>query len=246
MSPRRRRRLPPPDRSSVDAVVTRRVALARRLGPDDRDLLVDRTLQLVGSIGWEGVGLELTPEMVVTVAANAALPVLRLGPGAYRGVRAVIIRAGPAPAAGATHTGPVDGVVRSGGTVVGEAFGGTGPLSLDWHRALADSVHPRRGHNLVIHEFAHKIDSADGWSDGRPPLARDRAARWDEVFADEYGHTDDRESDAVLDPYAWQSPAEFFAVATETYFCRPDELAAAKPGLFEVLAAFYGVDLRRA
>lgn len=253
------RRRPPrgsrllPDRNLVETLVGAgpgapgappAVALAARLDIDGRRRLVERALEVARAVRWEGVGLELTPLMVGVVAANAALPVLEVGLDAYRDVRSVIVRRGPARAAGAGHAGPVTGVVRSGGLVSGEAFGGTGPLMVDWQRARADSRLPQRGRNLVIHEFAHKIDSADGWSDGRPPLRGERAAAFDAVMSDEYDHTDERPSDAVLRPYAWASPAEFFAVASETFFCRPDELAAAKPALFAALADLYRLDLR--
>ena len=117
-----------------------------------------------------------------------------------------------------------------------------GRSSSSWDAALAESRWPARGRNVVIHEFAHKIDMGDGYLDGTPPLRGDALSRWTAMIDDEYGHTAARPSDRVLGSYAWTNPAEFFAVATERFFCRPAVLAEAKPVLYEALSAFYRQD----
>jgi Mlc titration factor MtfA (ptsG expression regulator) len=95
---------------------------------------------------------------------------------------------------------------------------------------------------VVIHEFAHKIDMIDGYTDGTPPLRGAELARWTTVVVDEYERAESRPSDAVLRPYAWSSPAEFFAVATEAFFCTPEPLRNAKPDLYRALGDFYRQD----
>jgi len=92
---------------------------------------------------------------------------------------------------------------------------------------------------VVIHEFAHKIDMNDGYADGVPPLRGAALTHWQQVLRDEFHRTEGRDSDAVLRPYAWASPAEFFAVATETFFCVPTQLTAAKPVLYAALSDLY-------
>jgi Mlc titration factor MtfA (ptsG expression regulator) len=127
-------------------------------------------------------------------------------------------------------------------SVIGQASANAGPLVLSWDAALAESRWPGRGRNVVIHEFAHKIDMSDGYLDGSPPLRGDALVRWSAMVDDEFGHTDARPSDRVLGSYAWTNPAEFFAVATERFFCRPTALAEAKPALYGALRDFYRQD----
>ena len=62
---------------------------------------------------------------------------------------------------------------------------------------------------------------SDGLADGTPPLRGPNLTNWAALLADEYGHREHRPSDDLLRPYAWTNPAEFFAVATETFFCNP-------------------------
>ena len=95
---------------------------------------------------------------------------------------------------------------------------------------------------MIIHEFAHKIDMSDGYADGTPPLRGPALARWTPMLTDEYERTDGESADAVLDPYAWSNPAEFFAVATEGFFCVATRLADARPALYGALRDFYRQD----
>jgi Mlc titration factor MtfA (ptsG expression regulator) len=127
-------------------------------------------------------------------------------------------------------------------SIIGEATPNEGPLSVSWDAALADSRNPANGRSVVIHEFAHKIDMSDGYTDGTPPLRGDSLERWTAVLADEYEHARTRPSDAALRPYAWTNRAEFFAVATEAFFCSAPALRDAKPALYEALAGFFGQD----
>lgn len=102
--------------------------------------------------------------------------------------------------------------------VIGQAAANAGPLVISWDAARAESRGPARGRNVVIHEFAHKIDMRDGYLDGTPPLRGDALSRWTAMMDDEFGHSAARPSDRVLGSYAWTNPAEFFAVATERFF----------------------------
>jgi Mlc titration factor MtfA (ptsG expression regulator) len=45
-----------------------------------------------------------------------------------------------------------------------------------------------------------------------------------------------------LDPYAAKHPAEFYAVASEAFFVRPQPLAAAYPEVYRLLAQYYRQD----
>jgi MtfA peptidase len=138
-----------------------------------------------------------------------------------------------------------DPVAQGPVVLLGEAHHG-GPVVLAWDRVLRDGKRPQDGHNLVYHEFAHKLDMLDGSADGTPPL-HDRAAlvRWSRAC--EAAFLQLREQTAhgqptLLDSYGATNEAEFFAVATEHFLDRPRSLREQLPALYDVLAAFYRQD----
>ncbi len=243
MNWRRQRRGSLPTFDEIDGIIAANVPLAAGLDASERVRHRDLTSTLVGTKRWEPVaGLALTDEIRVTIAANAAIPVLALDLDVYRAVQSVIVRPSTAVSQG-LRAGRVDGTVADGPmAVIGQAAANSGPLVLSWDAALAESRWPGRGRNVVIHEFAHKIDMSDGYLDGSPPLRGDALERWSAMVDDEFGPTDPRPSDRVLGSYAWTNPAEFFAVATERFFCRPTALAEAKPALYGALRDFYRQD----
>ncbi len=232
-----------PDLALIETTIDERVALAALLEPSQRHHLCELTGLLVRTKRWEAArGFELDPEMVVTIAANAAIPVLALDPAIYRGVRSVIVQPSTTRSTG-RRAGPAVGVFDDTQTsIIGEASPHAGPVSIAWDAARHDSLHPASGRNVVIHEFAHKIDMADGFSDGTPPLRGPALARWSELLADEYDHAATRPGDDALRSYAWTNRAEFFAVATEAFFCTPTRLLDAKPRLYGAFSDFYGQD----
>jgi Mlc titration factor MtfA (ptsG expression regulator) len=139
-----------------------------------------------------------------------------------------------------------DGVVHEwDDELAGESWPG-GPVVLSWE-ALDDSGSVAEGGaNVVIHEFAHKLDMKSGEADGVPPLpSREARERWIEVFDADF----DRFCKAVgaggetfLDPYAAEHEAEFFAVASEAFFESPNALKREFPKLYELFAGFYRQD----
>lgn len=232
-----------PTSDEMDDIIAANVRLVDGLDTDELARHRDLTGALVRTKRWEPVaGLVLTDEIRVTIAANAVIPALGLGLDVYRTVQSIIVRPSTAISHG-RRMGRVEGTVADGPMpVIGQAAANSGPVVLSWDAVRAESRWPGRGRNVVIHEFAHKIDMSDGYLDGTPPLRGDALERWAAMVDDEFGHTDARPSDRVLGSYAWTNPAEFFAVATERFFCRPAELAEAKPVLYGALRAFYRLD----
>ena len=228
------------DSEQLNAVIDRNVALARRLAAPERELLAELTVELLRSKDWEAANeFALTPEITVTLAANAAIPILAIGLDVYDRVRTIIVRPTVALSTG-LRSGPLAGTVSDDELWTdGISMPDRGPVAISWDAARHESRHPSAGRNVVIHEFAHKIDMANGSADGTPPLRGPNLTNWTALLTDEYGHPEHRPSDDVLRPYAWTNPAEFFAVATETFFCTPHDLAAAKPTLYRALADFY-------
>jgi len=225
-------------------VVARVVPGWAYMDPEQHGRLLDDTDRLLGTFRWEAAnGFELTDEMCVHIAAQAALPIMGLGGHAYGKVGTVIVRPRSVRRIRVSE-GPVPGVVEeSSMDLAGEAADGNGPLVLAWDSVVSDTRHPQRGHNVVIHEFAHKIDLLDGMFDGTPPiLEEDRRDRWIEVCTDVFQRMLQGEDNGGLNPYAATNPAEFFAVATETFFTLPEMLLEAEPALYTELRDFYRQD----
>lgn len=231
-----------------DGYLDDNVALARGLDPSARRELLARVSAFIGETTWEGCGgLELTEEVQVTIAAQACLLTLGRDEDLYTDVDTILVY----PSTLVRPPRPLGlfeqprAPIGHGQTVIGEAML-RGPVVLAWDAVVAGG----RGHvpgNVVLHEFAHKLDMATGHVDGTPPLpTRAARARWAEVCTHVYAehrYRVDAGWPTAMDAYGATNEAEFFAVATETYFTRPLALAWEHPALYEVLADFYRLDL---
>jgi MtfA peptidase len=193
-------------------------------------------------------GFQVTDEVAVAVAAQACLPVLKLGLAWYDGFVGIVMHEGEVVAP--REVMDEDGVVHAyDETLAGEAMEG-GPLMLAWSEVAPEALDRLEGfdpaYNVVIHEFAHVIDMRDGWANGAPALDSPQArARWAATLEAEWqwfceqvdaGHA------TVIDPYGAEAPEEFFAVAVEAFFVAPAELRHEQPQLYRVLAEFFRQD----
>ena len=169
--------------------------------------------------------LEVTDDMAVAIAAQACLPVLRLGLSWYDDFTGIVVHPG-AMLARRKAIDPAGVVHDYREALLGEAMHG-GPVTLSWQDVAASGESAERGHNVVIHEFIHKIDMKDGAADGCPPLpSRAAEAHWQAVMQPAYDRFCEQVSMAErfgaqppwLDAYGASAPAEFFAVACEAYF----------------------------
>ncbi|MHB8120595.1 MAG: M90 family metallopeptidase [Desulfuromonadaceae bacterium] len=193
---------------------------------------------------WEGCGgLELNDEILVTIAAQACILLLGLPHNYYRNVESILVY--PSAVMPPAHTpgvfeqinSPLEGPVP----LVGQAFT-NGPVILVWDSVLHGARHPRNGHNVVYHEFAHKLDMLDGSADGTPPLDRDQLAAWVAVCTREFlrlRSLTEKGQKTFLDSYGTKNEAEFFAVATEEFFDRPLALQEHAPDLYQLLSSYY-------
>jgi hypothetical protein len=213
------------------------------LDEDEREQLEDDARYLIVEKNWEAArGFELTDEIRVMIAAQAGLLVLGLEDhDPYRNVGAIIVHATTVTLHG-ERAGPA-GTVSSGPFPVLGLTQHDGPVVIAWDEALANARHPERGHNVVYHEFAHKLDMLDGLVDGTPPLhSREALEQWVDVCTREYELLRHGENDPILDSYGAVSPGEFFAVVTEVFFDTPVELEAVKPELYGILRDYYRQD----
>lgn len=197
---------------------------------------------------WEGCGgLELTDEIRITIAAQACLLLLGLPHDYYRNVESILVY--PTTVVIPEHQPGVfervDRPLEANVPILGQAFP-QGPVLLVWDAVKRGARHPEQGHNVVYHEFAHKLDMLDGSADGTPPLIdRDQLAEWVEVCSREFlrlrGLAEQGQK-TFLDAYGAKNEAEFFAVATEEFFDRPLALQKHSSELYDVLNAYYHQD----
>ena len=197
---------------------------------------------------WEGAGgLEMTDEIRVTISAQACLLLLGLPHDYYKNVQSIIVYPStvivPQRKMGFFENtiAPVDPAQA----IIGQAFH-QGPVIIIWDAALRGGRHPESCHNVIYHEFAHKLDMLDGMADGTPPL-RDRAEYrdWVTTCTDEYLRLKQRANEgkkSFLDAYGATNEAEFFAVATEHFFDQPQLMMQHAPDLYRVLKHYYRQD----
>lgn len=211
-----------------------------RFDAEERRRFEDRVRLFVDQIYWEGRdGLEVTDEMRVLIAAQACRMTLNLPEDAYRRARTVYLFPATYSAPGQTE----DGLQAEGRSHRhGEAWL-RGPIVLSWDAAQRGVANERDGRNVVYHEFAHKLDMLDGYADGVPPQAGGKALElWNDVTEREYEALVDaaqRNKKTLLDKYGATNRAEFFAVATEMFFERPQRLKSRHPELYDSLVRFY-------
>lgn len=189
-------------------------------------------------------GLQVTDDMAVAIAAQACLPVLRLGLRPYGGFVGIVVQ--PDEVRVRREVVDDDGVVHEYDDVLaGEAMEG-GPVMLSWRDVSEAGESAEWGYNVVVHEFAHVLDMGDGVADGIPPLpSTAERRRWQAVLTDEYeGFCTrvDAGEDTLLDPYGTESPEEFFAVASEAFFVAPLDMRREHPALYALLAGYYRQD----
>ncbi|MFO0874686.1 MAG: M90 family metallopeptidase [Phycisphaerales bacterium] len=228
-----------------------------RLGDDGRARLRDEIRFFIAERFWEGcAGLEMTERMQVIIAAQACLLLLGRPDLEFRNVSTILVYpsgyfAGPQPT---PVLGGTPRVTDGAGTpVLGQAFD-RGPVILSWRHAQAGASDAGDGENVVIHEFAHKLDMLNGAVDGQPPMSsREQARAWHRTMTDAYEKLASEARmrtrigpwsgapapSAPIRPYALTNPAEFFAVATEVFFERGAALRAWDEELYGALAGFY-------
>jgi Mlc titration factor MtfA (ptsG expression regulator) len=244
---RRRERLrAEPFPASWQRMIETRVAVFSRLGAADRRELLGHARVLLEEKHFEGAGgFLMRDEVRVTIAAQAALLLLHRDTDYFPRLTSIIVY----------PTGYIASDMQraEGGiwserdeSLLGHTQRDLRALVLSWDDVRAGAADASDGRNLVLHEFAHQLDFEDGSTDGTPLLDTSAQARsWAQVFGAELEalrRAADEGEPTVLDPYGAEDPAEFFAVATETFFERGAELAQRHARLYEELRRFYRQD----
>ncbi len=191
-------------------------------------------------------GLEVTDEMRLLIAAQACLLTLQREEACFPGFRTILLHPDTYVAEEVRHDEEIE--ILEEHVRTGESWH-RGPVVLSWADVLADTRDGTDGRNVVLHEFAHKLDEAHDAGEGLPALGEPaQYASWAAVFSREYEAlcaAADRGRDTLIDPYGAESPAEFFAVVTEAFFEQSADLERAHPALYGELAKFYAVDPAR-
>lgn len=192
---------------------------------------------------WEAArGMDLTDDVKVLISAQASMLLLGLDIDEYFDVTSVIVHRSTVRLTG-THRSAAGTMTDGTQHLAGQATP-KGPVVLAWNAVQRGATRPDGGQNVVYHEFAHRLDMLDGLTDGTPPLGSDAAtSRWTEVCTPAFERV--QAGNSILRSYAATNPAEFFAVATETFFNRPLDLLGHEPDLYDVLRSFFGQDPAR-
>jgi len=194
---------------------------------------------------FEGCGgLQITDEVRVTIAAQACVLLLHRPSDDYPELSSILVYPTTYLVPG-SHTGPGGLVSEDSQARLGESWT-RGEVVLVWDSVLSGAADIHDGHNVVLHEFAHQLDQEDGVGDGAPILPRrSMYVAWARVLGHEFDHLVrdvERHHRTLLDRYGATNPAEFFAVATETFFEKPSQLRLKHPDLYAQLRTFYQQD----
>lgn len=234
--------------SAWEEIISSNVASFRMLNNTEQDHLKNLIKVFIAEKYWEGAGgLELSDEIRVTISAQACLLILNVPHNYYENVKTIIVYPStvipPPRKLGSFEVARAPVNIEQ--PILGQAFL-RGPVIIIWDAALRGSRHPELGHNVIYHEFAHKLDMLDGAADGTPPLQdRKEYQEWANVCSREFQRLRNytqRGMPSFLDAYGATNEAEFFAVATEQFFDKPNLLIKQSPDLYRVLQEYYRQD----
>jgi MtfA peptidase len=218
-----------------------RLPFVDRLTADERARLRATVILFLHEKSIRGAaGLRIDDRMRLLIAVQACVLVLNLDIDYFRGWVEIIVYPDEfVPVIEYTDDAGVVHVERE--ARAGEAWL-QGPVILSW----ADVAPATEGVNVVIHEFAHKLDMLNGDANGFPPLhAGMNRKAWAGAFSAAYAdfcHRVEADEDVAIDPYAAESPAEFFAVISEAFFDMPHAVLSAYPDVYAQLKDFYRQD----
>ncbi len=214
--------------------------------PDELKLRLHKKIgQFIATTYFEGCNdLELTDEMILTVAGQACMLVLNHKGSPYPKLNSVLLY--PTTFSSSIQDiGPDGTIIERTVHRLGESWG-SGTVILAWDSVRHGARNIYDGHNVTFHEFAHQLDSLNGPTDGVPPLYSQEAfVTWCRVLNDGYQQLVDkaeRSKKAVLDHYGATNPAEYFAVATEAFFEKPRQLNKKRSELYAALKDYYQLD----
>ncbi|ATW02550.1 hypothetical protein CHN51_02690 [Sphingorhabdus sp. YGSMI21] len=240
---RREQLLATPLTSDQREVIARLVPIVRRLPEPLRPKLEGKINLFLDQVTFRGnQGLEITEEIRLSIAAQACLLIAN-SPAWYNTIRNVLVH----PSAFHINRNTHDGLVVHEGrhSMLGESWA-RGPVILSWEHALHGGLGEDDGHNVVIHEFAHQLDSLTGDTNGIPILRKGQAYKgWEKAMLDAFHkHVErvERGHNTLIDPYGANNHQEFFAEAIVAFFEKPRLMHREEPALYAQLSELLALD----
>jgi len=228
-------------------VLRRNIAVYDRMPAELQQQLQRLVLQFLHQKKFVGcAGLEVDDEMAVTIAGQACMLLLNRPSKVYPSLHTILLY--PSAFVAQRHdVGPGGVLTPIRKTMLGESWS-DGRVVLSWDDVQAGANDWSDGHNVVLHEFAHQLDSESGASNGAPYLGNTASYRsWATVLSRDFESLRFQavhRMQSVMDHYGATNPAEFFAVATETYFEKPHQMAESHAELYAEFRKYYRVDPR--
>ncbi|MEE9352378.1 MAG: M90 family metallopeptidase [Thiotrichaceae bacterium] len=219
--------------------ISKKLPLLRNLDRKELKQLRKWATLFIHSKTFTGVqGLQVTDEIRLIIAIQACLPILNLDLEYYDGWVEIVIYPNNFIVKRDVHDH--NGLVHNEERVLSGESWSRGPVILSWNEVQADSFYPTAGHNVVIHEFSHKLDMLNGRANGMPPLHPTmHREQWTDSLSNAYTELKNDLEDAYINRYASTNPAEFFAVISEYFFTAPETLKLHQAKVYEQLVLFY-------
>lgn len=227
------------------AIITQNLPIYDSLSLDERKRLQGHIQVFLAEKQFIGCrGLQVTEEMKITIAAVACLLLLNERGSYFSKLRSILVYPSTYLVQEKSYRGNY--VVEENWVArLGESWT-TDQVVLSWEQIQQDTRNWQDGHNLIIHEFAHQLDQEDGKAEGVPILSKNLDySLWAKVMTQEYQqlYRDVKQGiKTVIDGYGLTNPAEFFAVATETFFEKPHQLQKKHPALYRLLQSYYQIN----
>ncbi|MHC4752459.1 MAG: M90 family metallopeptidase [Planctomycetota bacterium] len=225
-------------------IVQKNVPLYNRLPDSLKEQLHGLVHVLIAEKNYQGCGgLEITDEIKVTIAAQASMLLLNRRVTYFPKLHTILVY----PHTYVAKTVSSNGIVTVNGQSIrlGESWQ-NGPVVLAWDSVKGGTLNITDARNVVLHEFAHQLDQEDGTADGAPILEqRSSYITWARVLSKEYEALQRKKKKlrkSIMSKYGATNPAEFFAVATETFFEKPKQMKKKHPELYDELKNYYKSD----
>lgn len=240
---RRKSRFAEPFPPEWRALLECSLPLYRRLPHDLRTRLEPVVRAFLADVEFIGCrGLQVTDEMRLVIATQACLLIVVRDPHAYASLGSVLLY--PDEFIVKETDQDEAGVIHEGESVLSGQSVDTSQIVLSWPDVQASDTADEI-YNVVLHEFAHFLDNSVDGTLTDTGSRRELFEAWHAVLDREYEalcDAVDRGDDTLIDPYGTESTAEFFAVATETFFEQPSQMQRLHPALYGALASFYGLN----
>ncbi|MBD2436530.1 M90 family metallopeptidase [Nostoc sp. FACHB-110] len=230
------------------AIIENNLPIYLHLSPDERRRLQGHIQVFLTEKQFIGCqGLQVTEEMKLIIASFACLLLLNERGEYFPKLRSILIY--PSAYFVNQTVAISDYIVEERKDIrLGESWS-RDQLILSWEQVQRDTKNWQDGHNVVLHEFAHQLDQEDGKAEGVPILAqKSDYPIWSKVMTAEYQklcHDIEQNAITIIDSYGATNPAEFFAVATETFFEKPQQLSSHHPTLYDLLQNYYQLNPKK-